>query len=156
MNYSLNIIRWSNAVGSDQIYQKALWGSLDLPPPLPFRYLIISWYSKNKSLLLKSIILITCFNQDVLKGYFLQIVVRIGLFFTTIVMSRKVKGKLCLASHTMYEPRVLKLFVTKILHMICCFRHDRYTTSSVYSEFLQNLADFTSYWIKIRRNSESL
>lgn len=148
---NITCIRWSNAVGSGQIYQKALRGLFDLAP-LPLRYLIISWYSKNKFLLLKSIISITCFNQV----YFLQIVVRIGLFFTTIVMSRKVKGKLCLASHTMYEPRVLKLFVTKILHMICCFRHDRYTTSSVYSEFLQNLADFTSYWIKIRRNSESL
>lgn len=42
--------------------------------------------------------------------YFLQIVVRIGLFFTTIVMSRKVKGKLCLASHRMYETRAFLNF----------------------------------------------
>lgn len=36
--------------------------------PLSLRYLIISWYSKNKFLLLKSIIAVTCFNQDVLKS----------------------------------------------------------------------------------------
>lgn len=137
------------------VYQKALRGSLDLAP-LPLRYLIISWYSKNKSLLLKSIISVTCLNQDRLKSVLFANCCSNWSIFTTIVISRKVKGKLCLASHTMYEPRVLKLFVTKILHMICGFRHDRYTTSSVYSEFLQNLADFTSYWIKIRRNSESL
>lgn len=49
------------------VYQKALRGSLDLAP-LPLRYLIISWYSKNKSLLLKSIISVTCLNQDRLKS----------------------------------------------------------------------------------------
>lgn len=58
-------------------------------------------------------------------------------------------------TYNVWDTRSLT-FRHKILHMICGFRHDRYTTSSVYSEFLQNLADFTSYWIKIRRNSESL
>lgn len=110
----------------------------------------INLYSLNQSFQLHVSI------KHIKKCTFCKLLFELVYFFTTIVMSRKVKGKLCLASHTMYEPRVLKLFVTKILHMICGFRHDRYTTSSVYSEFLQNLADFTSYWIKIRRNSESL
>lgn len=44
------------------VYQKALRGSLDLAP-LPLRYLIISWYSKNKSLLLKYM-----FQSNILKS----------------------------------------------------------------------------------------
>lgn len=64
---NITCIRWSNAVGSGQIYQKALRGLFDLAP-LPLRYLIISWYSKNKFLLLKSIFAVTCFNQDILKS----------------------------------------------------------------------------------------
>lgn len=35
---------------------------------IPLRYLIISWCSKNESLLLKSIYSIACFNQHILKS----------------------------------------------------------------------------------------
>lgn len=110
---NITCIRWSNAVGSGQIYQKALRGLFDLAP-LPLRYLIISWYSKNKSLLLKSIISITCFNQDVLKGVlFANCCSNWSIFYDNRNESQS-EGKVvpCI-TYNVWDTRVLKLFVTK-------------------------------------------